>query len=71
MAAKSRTGHLQVAVLVIELLLGQVDGGALLQELDILCSVDVQMGSISGQTGVQTSCAAGAKVAADVGSTDQ
>ena len=36
----------------------QVDGGALLQEIDVLCSVDVQMGSISGQAGVQTSCAA-------------
>jgi len=36
--------HLQVAIFHIELLLGQVDGGALLQEVDVLCSVDVQVG---------------------------
>ena len=71
MAAECRAGHLQVAVFHIELLLGQVDSGALLQEIDVLCSVDVQMGSISGQAGVQTSCAAGAQIAADVGCADQ
>ena len=38
-----RRRHLQVAVFHIELLLGQVDGGALLQDVDVLCSIDIQM----------------------------
>ena len=70
-AAESRTGHLQVAVLIVEGLLGQVDGGALRQELDVLLGVDVQVGGVSGQAGVQTGGTAGAQVAADVGRADQ
>ena len=70
-AAESRTGHLQVAVLVVESLLGQVDGRALGQEVHVLLGVDVQVGGVGGQAGVQPGGAAGAQVAADVGRADQ
>src|SRR5699024_11007321 len=70
-AAEGRTGHLQVAVLVVEGLLGQVDGRALGQEVHVLLGVDVQVGGVGGQAGVQPGGAAGAQVAADVGRADQ
>ena len=45
---------------------------ASLQEvLMYLRNVNVQVGAVCAQTGVQTSCAAGAQVTADVGSADQ
>ena len=69
--AESRTGHLQVAVLHIPLLAVNVQSGGLTQELDVVGHIDVQVGAVSAQAGVQTSGAAGRQVAADVGSTDQ
>ena len=69
-AAESRAGHLQVGVLLkLGVVHINVGGGA--QEVLVLLDIDVQMSAVGGQTGVQTGCAAGAEVAAQVGRTDQ
>ena len=79
--AKSGTGHLQVAGHVMRLavdhhgaqlldaLLGQ--SGCLAQEALVVGHVDVQVGAVRAQTGVQAGRAAGRQVTTDVGSTKQ
>ena len=72
MAAECRTGHLQVAVLTVEgVQLSLRQSGSLLEECSVLLNVNVEVGAVCGQTGVQASCAARAEVTADVGSGDQ
>ena len=70
-AAEGRTGHLQVPVLHVPLLAVHVQRGGLAQELDVVGHVDVQVGAVSAQAGVQTGGAAGRQVTADVGGADQ
>ena len=69
-AAECRAGHLQVGVL-FELGVVHIDVGGGAQEVLVLLNVDIQMGAVSSQAGVQAGCAAGAKVTAQVGSADQ
>ena len=81
MTAESGTGHLQVAIhgmglavdhhgaQLLDALLGQ--GGGFLQEALVVGHVDVQVGAVGAQAGVQTGGAAGSQVTADVGSTKQ
>ena len=81
MAAESGTGHLQVAghivILTVDLhgaqlldaLLGQ--GGSFAQEVLVVGHVDVQVGAVGAQTGVQAGGAAGGQVTADVGGAEQ
>ena len=81
MTAEGGTGHLQVAGDVMRLLvdhhgaqlldalLGQ--RGGLLQEALVVGHIDVQMGAVRAQTGVQAGGAAGSQVAADVGGAEQ
>ena len=70
-AAEGGTGHLQALVLIVPLGLVHVDGGVLAEELDVLLGVDVQAGAVGGQTGVETGCAAGRQIAADVGRAEE
>ena len=79
--AESRTGHLQVAGDVMRLLvdhhgaqlldalLGQ--RGGFLQEALVVGHIDVQVGAVRAQTGVQAGGAAGSQIAADVGGAEQ
>ena len=79
--AESGTGHLQVAGHIVGLtvdhhgaqlldaLLGQ--GGSFAQEALVVGHVDVQVGAVRAQTGVQASRAAGGQVTADVGGAEQ
>ena len=79
--AESGTGHLQVAGHIVGLtvdhhgaqlldaLLGQ--GGSFLQEALVVGHVDVQVGAVRAQTGVQAGRAAGGQVTADVGGAEQ
>ena len=80
-AAESGTGHLDVTgdivILTVDLhgtqlldtLLSQ--RGSLTQEVLVDGHIDVQMGAVGAQTGVQASCAAGSQITADVGGTEQ
>ena len=79
--AESGTGHLQVAIhgmglavdhhgaQLLDALLGQ--GGGFLQEALVVGHVDVQVGAVGAQAGVQTGGAAGSQVTADVGGAEQ
>ena len=81
MTAESGTGHLQVAVhgmglpvdhhgaQLVDAVLGQ--SGGFLQEVLIVGQVDVQVGAVGAQTGVQTGGAAGSQITADVGGAEQ
>ncbi len=62
-AARSSISHF------IGQLLGQ--RGGFLQEALVVGHIDVQVGAVRAQTGVQTGCAAGSQVAADVGGAEQ
>ena len=80
-AAESGTGHLDVTgdivILTVDLhgtqlldtLLSQ--RGSLTQEVLVDGHIDVQMGAVGAQTGVQASCAAGGQITADIGSAEQ
>ena len=70
-AAEGRTGHLQVPVLHVPLLAVHVQGGSLPQELDVVGHVDIQVGAVGAQSGVQPGRAAGSQVTADVRRADQ
>ena len=65
-AAECGAGHLQVGVL-LELGVVHINVGGGAQEVLVLLDIDVQMGAVGGQAGVQTGCAAGAEVAAKIG----
>ena len=81
MAAESGTGHLQVAVHGMGLavdhngaqLLDTLGGqsGGFLQEVLVVGHVNVQVGAVGAQAGVQAGGAAGRQVTADVGSAEQ
>ena len=72
MAAKGGTGHLQVAVTLLDAVDGSgSQGGGGAQEVLVLGHVDVQVGAVGAQTGVQTGSQTGAQITADVGGTDE
>ena len=70
--AESGTGHLQVAVTLLDAVDGSgSQGGGGAQEVLVLGHVDVQVGAVGAQTGVQTGSQTGAQVTADVGGADE
>ena len=69
-AAEGRAGHLEVGVF-LKLGVVHIDVRGFAQEVLVLLDIDIEVGAVGGQAGVQAGRAARAKVAAEVGRADE